>query len=248
MRGVAGAALVAAWTLACVACGSSPTATPASSHATTVKVVEQETAGAVDPTLEVQGDLAADVAASDLAWPSDAKPAVKAVFAGSWAPREPLGFDQTWFDEAALMELPANRLAGRRKWHGITSSGQRMLVDAQIRDRDGPAMAYTWWLLTWDEIVGPPEADLPAVIHFRHRGRVRLWFDGQLLIDEGPTEDGDWQTLRRAVTLTGSDDVFLVKSARGSPELGSSADFELCVSTPEGDAFAGQIWQTVRVW
>jgi hypothetical protein len=184
----------------------------------------------------------------EMPWPTEAAPAVKALFAGSWEPREPLGFDQTWFDEADMLSVPESRLAGRRTWRGVTSQGARMLVDPQIRDRTGPAIAYTWWMLTWDEVVGPPDTDLPAVIHFRHSGRVRVWFDGQLIIDETPTEDGSWNTLRRAVELTGSDDVFLVKSARGGPELGPTADFELCVTTPGGGAFPGQIWQTVRVW
>lgn len=243
MKFIAGCALAVA--VACLACGSSRSGeTPVSGasvsdpQAADPPAVEPEPAVAKTPTIDL----------ADMPWPADPRPAVKAVFAGSWEPREPLGFDQTWFDEAALLALPANQLAGRRKWRGMTSAGERMLVDAQIRDRDGPAIAYSWWLLTWDEIVGPPKMDVPAVIHFRHCGRVRLWFDGELLIDEQPTPDGTWRTFRRAVTLTGSDDVFLVKSARGSPELGPTADFELLVSTPDGGALPGQIWQTVRVW
>jgi len=186
--------------------------------------------------------------ALNVPWPTEAPPAVKALFAGSWKSQEPLGFEQAWFDEAGLLALPKNRMAGRRQWHGITSYGEQMLVDSQIKPRKGPSIAYTWWLLTWNEAVGPPETDLPAVIHFRHRGRARLWFDGQVLFDEQPTHDGTWRTSQREVMLTGTDDVFLVKTARGSPALGPSADFQLRVSTPEGEAFVGQIWQTVRVW
>ncbi|MDG2149224.1 MAG: hypothetical protein P8N09_06850 [Planctomycetota bacterium] len=193
------------------------------------------------PTSKPSGNL-------DVPWPTEALPAVKALYAGSWKPQEPLGFEQALFDEAGLLSLPKNMMAGRRRWSGFRSYGEQMLVDTQIEPRKGPAMAYTWWLLTWDQVVGPPETDLSAVIHFRHRGRARVWLDGQLLFDEQPTEAGTWQTLQRAVMLTGSDDVFLVKTARGSPELGPSANFELRVSAPQGEALDGQIWQTVRVW
>ncbi len=182
-----------------------------------------------------------------LPWPVDCPPWVKAQYAGSWSWRAEDGFDRTWFDEAGLLAIPKSRLAGRRKWQGVQSDGDVMLVDVRL-GRPEPAMAYVWALVTWDEIVGPPAEPVPAVIHLRHRGRIRVWLDGELLVDEPPAPDGEPRTIRRAVHLTGSDDVLLAKVGRGNAQLGPTADFELRVSTPAGERVDGQIWQTVRVW
>ncbi len=226
----------------------------------TREVVQQETTGPVG-----EGDpvAAADIAPEpeqgpepssplpaldSLPWPADCAPVHKAMFAGGWDVKAPLGFERALFDEAAMLAIPENRHVGRRPWRGVTSEGDIMLIDPQIKGRAGPAMAYVWWLLTWNEIVGIPQEDLPAVLHLRHQGRIKLWMDGELLFDEEPNADGSWKTQRRAVKLSGPDDAFLVKCGLGSPELGPSANFELRVSTLEGTPHPGLIWQTVRVW
>ena len=219
------------------------------------KASQQESATPADQEPEANGVLAEPPADAppaptldEMPWPEDCPPVHKAIFAGGWDVKPPVGFDRALFDEAAMLAIPENRHAGRRPWRGVTTDGDVMLIDPQIKDRPGPAMAYVWCLLTWNEIVGVPETELPAVVHLRHRGRIKIWVEGQLLFDEQPDAEGSWQTKRSTLTLSGADDAILVKCARGSPELGPSANFELRVSTPEGAPHPGQIWQTVRVW
>ena len=185
----------------------------------------------------------------ELPWPTETKPAVKAVVAGTWAPTGPAGFDEQWIDEANQTSIPKNRRAGRRQWRGTVSQGHEMLLDT-VAKRKGPAVAYAWMLVTWNDLVGPPEEPLDAVLHLRHRGRIRIYLDGEVIVDEPPPAagQGELAQLQVPIQLDGNEDILLFKCARGSPELGPSMNFEMHVSTPESGQIEGQIWQTISVW
>ena len=171
---------------------------------------------------------------------------VKATLAGTWVPGEE-GFDEAWIDEQGLRDMPRNRRAGRRFWQGTLSSGPELRVDPLLRDRQGPAVGYAYALYTQLQMDAELRPDQPVLVHVRHRGRLRVFIDGQVVYDAHPRPDGGWQTARVPATLTGLDDVVLVKMGRGSPALGPSMDFELRLSDPEGRPVPDRVWQTKRM-
>ena len=178
--------------------------------------------------------------------PADGTPLNKGLVVGTWAPDPEQGFDQAWIDEAATVQVWTKERAGRRQWRGMTSAGDTVPVDALLRDRDGPAIGYLFSLLARR----PPDAsrapDAAAVLHVRHRGRLRLWFDGRLLLDAPPASGVAPAEEHVPVVLTGPYDIVLLKLGRGSPELGPSMDVELRVSDLQGRALGEMIWTTMR--
>ncbi|MFT7465434.1 MAG: hypothetical protein ACI9EF_003801, partial [Pseudohongiellaceae bacterium] len=57
---------------------------------------------------------------------------------------------------------------------------------------------------------------------------------------------GEVAVARASVTMTDGFDVVLVKVGRGSPELGLSMNFELCLSDDNGEPIPMQGWNTMR--
>ena len=185
-----------------------------------------------------------------LPWPEDAPPLVKAIYAGSWVPDGALGFDEEWIDEAGLVQAYTGRHAGRRIWQGLLSQDARLPMDQLVRDRTGPAVAYLFSLL----VRSMPDPTLegafdpqPAVVHVRHSGRVRLRFDGEIVLDAPAAPPGQTSVSRVRVNLTDAFDVILLKLGRGSPELGDSMDVELRVSAPDGSPIPYQSYYTMRI-
>lgn len=198
------------------------------------------------------GSADGEAVSAVLPWPEEAPPAFKALFAGSWAPRDPEGFDEQWIDEAALVETYTKRRAGRRLWRGLRSTDGVMPLDLLIRDREGPAVAYVYVLnyrrpenafAAFDDVAYD---DAPAVLHLRHRGRARVLFDGAVVLDLPAPPAGEVGQAQAVVTMTDGFDVVLVKVGRGSPELGHSMNFELRLSDPQGAPIAMQGWNTMR--
>ena len=112
-------------------------------------------------------------------------------------------------------------------------------------------MAYVYTLLSRAPVTEDPFAegafpDADAVLHVRHRGRIRVRVDGQVVLEAEPPTPGEWGLASAPFLMTRAYDVFLVKSGRGSEELGDSMDFELRVSDPSGAALPGQTWNTMR--
>jgi hypothetical protein len=169
----------------------------------------------------------------------------KGLVVGSWAPDEPGGFDHEWVDEAALREVFTKEKAARRSWHGFTAADATVPMDALMTDRTGPMIGYAYSLLARSSETGE-FADEPAVMHVRHRGRVRIRFDGRVVVDEPASPDGDWREVRVAVTLTDAYDVVLAKVGRGNDELGPSMNVQVRVSATDGSALPGQSWNSMR--
>jgi hypothetical protein len=215
---------------------------------------------ATDPAATTEAVTTADDAAQQHdapavslpGWPEAASPAIKALYAGSWAPDGPEGFDEQWIDEAGLVETYTKRRAGRRMWRGLRSSDGVLPVDVLIRDREGPLVTYLY-VLNYRRPDDPfadfgefDYEDEAAVLHLRYRGRARVLFDGKLIIDVPAPPAGEVGEARAAVTLTDGFDVVLVKLGRGSDELGWSLDCELRLSDEQGDAIERQGWNTMR--
>lgn len=185
-------------------------------------------------------------------WPEGAASAIKALYAGSWTPDGAEGFDEQWIDEAALVETYTMRRAGRRFWSGLRSADGVLPVNVLVHDREGPAVTYLY-VLNYRR-PDDPSADMttleyddePAVLHLRYRGRARLLFDGEVVIDVPAPPAGEVGEARAAVTMTGGFDVVLVKLGRGSNELGWSFDCELRMSDLQGEKIDKQGWNTMR--
>ncbi len=177
------------------------------------------------------------MAAPDVPWLQ------KGLIVGTWAAEAPSDFEHSWLDESALRVVFTGEAAGRRKWRGFASAGDSVPVDSLLKDREGGAMAYLYSLLSRPT---PPEgiADEAAVLHVRHKGRLRAWWDGALVLDAQAPTDG-WAESRAPVPLTGPYDVLLLKIARG-PGLGSSMDFSVQVSATDGHPILDQAWKTMR--
>lgn len=216
---------------------SEPQESPPVSHAPLVSADEEPDDAVELPPID------------SLPWPDDAPRLAKALYVGTWSVKPPEGFDRAWIDEAGLVETYSKRAAGRRQWSGLSASGDVLRVNDLLRDREGPAMAYAYTLVQRFGIPGlAPEAawpDVDAVLHLRHRGRVRAWFDGEVVIDVEATEDGSWQHVRAPVTLTRGFDVLLLKLGRGG-ELGPSFDVEVCLTARDGSPVERQSWNTMR--
>jgi len=186
------------------------------------------------------------------AWPEGAASAIKALYAGSWVPDGAEGFDEQWIDEAALVETYTKRRAGRRLWRGMRSTDGVLPVDVLVNDREGPAVTYLYVLNyrrpddPFADMTTLEYDDEPAVLHLRYRGRARLLFNGEVIIDVPAPPAGEVGEARAAVTMTDGFDVVLVKLGRGSNELGWSYDCELRMSDLQGGKIDKQGWNTMR--
>lgn len=189
---------------------------------------------------------------ADFEWPQPLPPCspdapflFKGMVIGSWVPESDAGFDQAWVDESGLREAWTRASVNRRTWKGFNVASPTVLADSLLADRDGPAVGYVFSLLSRAD--GNPDVeDQPAVLHLRHRGRVRVLIDGQRLLDEPAPAGGEWAEARAPLVLSGPYTVVLVKLGRGSADLGASMEFELRVSAPDGSPLPKQSWNTMR--
>lgn len=195
---------------------------------------------------------AAPAAGPPLAWPNPLPPAApevptlnKGLAVGTWAPDAAGDFTQSWLDEAALRKVMTNDPAGRRVWRGFTAAPGAVPLDALLGQRTGEEVAYLYSLVQRASALVADYPDVPAVLHVRHRGRVRAWFDGRMVLDEPPA-DGARAETRAHVVLTGPFDVLLLKCGRGSPALGGSLDVEVRLSAPDGTPLPGTHWNSMR--
>ena len=178
--------------------------------------------------------------------PADAVPTLfKGLVIGSWEPEAGTGFDQEWIDERGLSEAWTKSSASRRTWRGFTASAPAVPVDSLLDDREGPAVGYVFSLVARSH-GDPTVEDAPAVLHVRHRGRLRVFVDGMPTIDAAAPAAGAWAEERKPIVLSGPYTVLLLKLGRGSAELGSSMDVEVRVSKPDGSALPDQSWNTMR--
>jgi len=211
---------------------------------------------ATETDADEAGAGAAPVADADaptaVPWPEQALPAFKALYAGSWVPDGADGFDEQWFDEAALVQTYTKRRAGRRIWRGLRSSDGVMPLDLLIRDRTGPAVGFVY-VLNYRRPGVPEEdyadfeyADEQAILHLRHQGRTRLLFDGVVVLDVPAPPPGEVGQAQAMVTMTDGFDVLLAKVGRGSSELGSEMNFEVRLSDLDGAPLPSQGWNTMR--
>ena len=243
-----------------VACGhtvsdvgaQSSTAESAQPEVAEAQGVDPESAPAQDASPDGGAAEAGPVVREPLPWPEQALPAFKALYTGSWVPDGPDGFDEQWFDEAALVETYTKRRAGRRIWRGLRSSDGVMPLDLLIRDRTGPAVGFVY-VLNYRSNADPSVSiesviydDEPAILHLRYQGRTRVLFDGEVVLDVPAPPPGELGHAQAEVTMTDGFDVILVKAGRGSPELGSSMNFELRLSDLDGAPIAKQGWNTMR--
>jgi hypothetical protein len=189
---------------------------------------------------------------ADFVWP-DPLPACaadvpwlfKGLVIGTWVPEGDAGFDQSWIDEAELREAWTKAGASRRTWKGFSVADPTVKLDSLLSDRPGPAVGYLFSLVARTG-GGPEIGDAPAVVHLRHRGRLRAYFDGMLLLDLPAPAAGEWGEARAPVVLSGLYSVLLLKLGRGDTALGPSMDVEVRVSAPDGSALPGQTWNTMR--
>lgn len=224
---------------------------------------EPETGAAAGVAAETEADVGSDTGAgaavggdadapTAVPWPEQALPAFKALYTGSWVPDGPDGFDEQWFDEAALVETYTKRRAGRRLWRGLRSPDGIMPLDLLIRDRTGPAVGFVYVLsYRRPDVLGTDFADYTytdqqAILHLRHRGRTRILFDGAVVIDVPAPPPGAVGYAQAEVTLTDGFDVLLAKVGRGSAELGSEMNFEVRLSDLDGAPLPLQGWNTMR--
>lgn len=186
------------------------------------------------------------------AWPDPlpaARPGVpalhKGLAIGTWAPDAPGDFDQAWVDEAGLRSVAGGEPAARRVWRGFGASGA-VPLDALLGPRDGEAVAYAFALVQRARIDHPAPVDTAAVLHLRHRGRLRAWFEGRLVLDAPPAAGDGWAEARVPVLLSGAFDVLLLKCGRGSPAFGAALDVEVRLSAADGAALPDMTWNTMR--
>lgn len=179
-----------------------------------------------------------------VAWPSRSAPMLRALYAGTWAPHEEDGFAHSWFDESALQETYSMRRAGRRVWKGISGS-KLMRIDALATDRADPLEAYLYAISSrpptngLDAFAEGAYDDAEAILHLRHHGRVRAWWDSELVLDEDGTQDEAPRHSQVRVPLTDAFDVLVLKLGRG-PEFGSSIDIDVRLSALDGEPLPGQ--------
>jgi hypothetical protein len=210
-----------------------------------------------DVTADAIADAGANAGASSLPpepmeWPdplppvSETAPALmKGLVVGSWAPDGPLGFDEAWLDEAGLTQAWAKDKVGRRVWRAFSVSEPIARLDILLKDRPGPSVGYLY-SISQRGLAVPGVADMPAVLHVRHRGRLRLWFDGEAVVDAPAPEAGAWGEARVPVTLRGRYSLLLAKCGRCDPTLGDSMDLEVRLSRPDGAPVESQSWSSMR--
>lgn len=188
-----------------------------------------------------------------LAWPDPLPPAAadvptlfKGLVVGSWTPDVAGDFAQAWVDEAGLRSVKGGEQAARRVWRGFATSAPAVPLSTLAPERAGEAVAYLYSLLMRATLPEDRQRDTAAVLHVRHRGRLRARFDGRLVLD-APAPAGEvWGEARVPVTLTGAYDVLLLKCGSGSAAFGPSPDVEVRVSAADGSALPGVTWNTMR--
>jgi hypothetical protein len=182
-------------------------------------------------------------------WPKDAPALSRALVAGSWTVDADHPFEEAHIDEPGLRVAYTRRRAGRRIWQGLRGDADHVPLDHYVRDREGPLSAYVYALVQREvpDPLAPGAFDtLPAVLHVRHRGRARVWYDGELVLDLAAPPDGKPATAAVAVELTDAFDVILAKLGRGSRSMGTSLDLELRLSAPDGSPLPYQEFNTMR--
>jgi hypothetical protein len=201
---------------------------------------------AIAPTAE---QAAATTAPEDQGPPpaaaDDVPFAHKGLVLGTWSPSATEGFDEQWLDEVELREAFTKQRVDRRVWRGFSTGDPMAPVDALLSDREGPAVGYLYTLVS-RALYGADASDRDAVLHVRHRGRVRILLDGQLVLDAPAPASGSVGVHHVPVRLTGPYDVVLAKLGRGTAQLGDSMDIELRVSAPDGSAIPLLTWNTMR--
>jgi hypothetical protein len=244
---------LAALLLGACAADDSQAAAPPSSRASAPAPPAPQTAPTPAPSPAAPAPAARKPAASvaDFQWP-DPLPApaaevpalFKGLIIGSWEPGEQ-GFDQEWIDERGLREAWTKSTASRRTWKGFAISPPAVPVDSLLHDREGPAVGYVFSLVTRAD--GDPEVeDAPAVLHVRHRGRVRVLVDGLPTLDAPAPAPGTWGEARAPIVLSGPYTAVLLKLGRGNAALGDSMNVEVRVSAPDGSPLPRQSWNTMR--
>jgi hypothetical protein len=169
--------------------------------------------------------------------------------AGSWTVDADHPFEEAHIDEDGLRVAYTRRRAGRRMWQGLRGDAEHVPLDHYIRDREGPLSAYVYALVQRNvpDPLAPGAFDtIPAVLHVRHMGRARVWYDGELVLDLAAPRDGQPATAAVAVELTDAFDVILAKLGRGSSSMGTSLDLELRLSAPDGSPLPYQEFNTMR--
>jgi hypothetical protein len=195
---------------------------------------------------------AAAQAPVDFTWPdplppsaAEARPLFKGLVIGSWAPEGDAGFDHDWVGEASLQEAWTRQTVSRRAWKGFTAGDATVRMDSLLNDRQGPAVGYLFSLIARTGGGDDPD-DQAAVLHLRHRGRLRAWLDGVVVFDLPAPPAGTWGEARAPVVLSGPYDVLLFKLGRGSETLGPSMEVEARVSAPDGSPLPAQTWNSMR--
>jgi len=227
--GLFGASLLGA-SVSCSSADSSPGGEPATAAPPAAPTV-------TSPAPEAHGPPRA--AADDVPF------AHKGLVLGTWTPSATEGFDEQWLDEVELREAFTKQRVDRRAWRGFSTGDPMVPVDALLSDREGPAVGYLYTLIS-RALYGADASDRDAVLHVRHRGRVRILLDGQLVLDAPAPAPGSVDEQHVPVHLTGPYDVLLAKLGRGTPQLGDSMNIELRVSAPDGSAIPLLTWNTMR--
>ncbi len=192
-------------------------------------------------------------ALAPLAWPdplpaaaADVPTLFKGLLIGTWTPDTPGDFDQAWVDEHGLRSVKGGEHASRRAWHGFTAATPFVPVQQLVAARAGESVAYLYSLVMRASLLDLEPPDVAAALHVRHRGRLRAFYDGRLVLDAPAQPGSAWGEARVPVTLTGPYDVLLLKCGSGSPALGPSPDVEARVSAADGSALAGLTWNSMR--
>jgi hypothetical protein len=170
----------------------------------------------------------------------------KGLVVGTWVPEGPLGFHEAWLDETGLTEVRVRDKVGRRTWRAFTSGGATVNLDPLLSDRTGPALGYLF-SVSGRGLAEPAVADMPAVLHVRHAGRLQLWFESRPVLDAPAPAPGEWGEARLPVELRGRHSILLAKCGRGSAELGRSMELEVRLSRPDGTPIEGQSWSSMRL-
>jgi hypothetical protein len=198
-------------------------------------------------------DLPLQPPPAPLAWPDPLPPAAedvptlfKGLIVGRWTPDAPGDFEQAWVDEAGLRSVMGGEHAARRVWRGFATSAPAVPVEHLAPAREGESVAYLYSLLMRATLPEDQRRDAAGVLHVRHRGRLRAWYDGRRVLDAPAPAGGGWGEARVPVTLTGAYDVLLLKCGSGSPDFGPSPDVEVRVSAADGSALPGVTWNSMR--
>ena len=169
----------------------------------------------------------------------------KGLVAGSWALQDPQDFEVDRLGEANLREVFTGQRLQRRTWRGFSSTEPILPLDTLFNDRAPPSMGYVYSLVQREKSdIGWPNTQ--AVLHVSHRGRARVWFEGELVIDAPSPPSGTWGTVRSVVQLTGAFDVLLIKVAQEHGEAEGSMNLQVRLSDIDGSPLPRTSWNTMR--